>query len=282
MKRVTATILSLTLVSGLAANASAAEKPLKVFVLAGQSNMFGFGARVGELPADLKQPKDVLCYQGGAWMPLDAKTWKAGCGPEFTFGPALAKYYGEPVGLIKVTKSLIEGDKTRVNPDLAHFWSPDNPKGNYSPLVQLVKDSQKARPIVVVGMLWDQGSADFSNKESADNYQKNLIHFIESIRRDFGNPALPIVSGGENDYPGHSAGKFPYLDVVRQAQFSLQMPAYRCLKQDDLPRVQDTAKEDYQKHNDHYTTAGQVESGKRYAAAMIDILKAQAGGKGNP
>ena len=44
---------------------------------------------------------------------------------------------------------------------------------------------------------------------------------------------------------------------------------------------EETAKEDDKQgmHNDHFTTAGEVESGKRYAAAMLDILN---GAKGLP
>ena len=49
----------------------------------------------------------------------------------------------------------------------------------------------------------------------------------------------------------------------------------------------DTAKpgETEKLHDDHFTTEGQVESGKRYAAAMIEILneaKSLSGGKPAP
>lgn len=252
--------------------APAGTKPLKVFLLAGQSNMMGFGARTGELPADLKQPKDVLVWQGGAWVPLEAKTFKNGCGPEFSFGQAMAQYLGEPVGLIKVIRPLEAGPSSA---SLAKGWTPDAPQGPlYATLIQEVKDSQKDRPIVVAGMLWDQGSADQMAEAQAPVYQKNLTHFIESIRQVVANPILPFVCGQENDHRGNEAHN-PHIDLIRKAQAAIDVPAYRCFNQDDLPRVDNTPPAlAYNSHNDHYTTPGQVESGKRYAVVMIDLLKA--------
>jgi len=257
-------------------------QPLKVFLLAGQSNMMGFGARTGQLPADLKAPKDVLVFQGGAWIPLQASTFKNGCGPEFSFGQAMAEYLGEPVGIIKVIKPLEAG---QFAASLAKGWTPDAPQGPlYMTLVQEIKDSQKDRPIVVMGMLWDQGSADQMQEFIAPFYQQALTHFIESIRKDAGNPTLPFVCGQENDHRGNEA-KNPHIDLIRKAEAAINVPGYRCFNQDDLPRVDNTPPANgpiaaFDLHNDHYTTAGQIESGKRYAVVMIDLLKA-AGTKTN-
>jgi hypothetical protein len=72
------------------------------------------------------------------------------------------------------------------------------------------------------------------------------------------------------------------MDMVREAQMSITLPAYRFFDQNDLPRVMDTAEpEETQKlKDDHFTTAGEVESGNRYAAAIIELLNG-AGTKEN-
>ena len=261
----------LFLALAITAPATDTQKPLKVFILIGTSNMMGFGANIGQLPADLKQPqKDVLVYQENAWVPLKLGEWKQ-AGPEHSFAQAMTKYLGEPVGIIKVVKPFNKGEKKPSNETLAILWSPDDPQSRYAQLVQLVKEIQKQRPIVVTGICWDQSGRDTVKEETAKAYSKNMTHLIESMRRDFGDPALPFVCALDNTHPGKPDG-FPYMDMVREAQISMKVPAFRTFDQNDLPRVMDTAKEDYEKHNDHFTTAGEVESGKRYAAAMMELL----------
>ena len=57
----------------LQAGEDAAVRPLKVFVLAGTSNMLGAPAKVENLPADLREPlAEVLTYRGGQWAPIEA------------------------------------------------------------------------------------------------------------------------------------------------------------------------------------------------------------------
>ena len=273
------TLCVLILVLAMAPSAArAGGTPLKVFILIGTSNMMGFGANVGQLPSELRQPqKEVLVYQDGAWVPLKPGEWHQ-AGPEHSFAQAMAKYFDEPVGIIKVVKSLKKGDNKKGSETLAVLWSPDDPASRYAQLLEVVKEAQKNRPIVITGILWDQSGRDSRNEQDANAYQKNLIHFIESARRDFGNPALTFVCALDNTHPG-APEKFPYMDTIRKAQTAIDLPAYRTFDQNDLPRVKDTAKEDdnQAKHNDHFTTASEVESGKRYATAMIDILNQAKG-----
>ena len=72
-----------------------AERPLKVFVLAGTSNMLGAHAKVEDLPEDLRGTlADVLVPQNGKWLPLEAG--KNLVGNEAVFGQAMAKHLGHP------------------------------------------------------------------------------------------------------------------------------------------------------------------------------------------
>lgn len=98
---------------------AAAEKPLKVFILAGQSNMEG-KAKVSLLEHQIKQPETKKLFghlqEGGEWVQRDDVWIKfldrhgkltvgygspGRIGPELEFGFAVGDHYDEPVLLIK-------------------------------------------------------------------------------------------------------------------------------------------------------------------------------------
>jgi|GEM_PF-2834987 len=228
--------------SVVVANA-ADERPLKVFVLAGTSNMLGRSAKPEDLPDDLRGSlADVLDYRGGVWTPLEAG--KNLVGNEATFGQAIAKHLGEPIGIIWISAAS-SADKSPA-----------------AGINNIVKQSrEKGRPIVIAGMLVDVSYRD-GNEERAKAYRENMIRWIETTRRELANPDLPIVlmraiPPRSNNSP---------LETVRQAQDSLKLPRFRVVPSDDIERGGDRV---------HFTTAGRLELGKRYAAAMIELLKSK-------
>ena len=234
----------------------AQEAPLRVFVLAGQSNMYGNGAVRTDLPADLLAPqKDVLVFQDGTWVPLEPgkAPLQAGqtFGPEVTFGRAMAQHFGGPIGIIKLSPG---------GTNLAVQWSPEAAKSLYGKLLRSVQDARKSRPIVIAGMLWMQGEADAVHEEMAGAYQKNLTHLIEAARRDFGSPGLPFACGSVNPPP---TPRYAYADLVRKAQAGIDLPGYRMFDCDDLPKGNDHL---------HYNSRGQRELGERFARALVELL----------
>ena len=57
-------------VFSLAVPTNAADKPIKAFILAGQSNMVGWGDST-KLPNELRNGNDrVLMFEDGRWQPL--------------------------------------------------------------------------------------------------------------------------------------------------------------------------------------------------------------------
>jgi hypothetical protein len=71
--------------------------------------MLGAPAKVDKLPDGLRQPlKDVLVYQKGEWTPLEAG--KNLVGNEATFGRAMAKHLGEPIGIIWISVASTSGN----------------------------------------------------------------------------------------------------------------------------------------------------------------------------
>lgn len=243
MKRNFTRSLLLVFFVGLSAAAVAEERPLKVFVLAGTSNMHGRNARIGDLPEDLRQPqRNVLVHQKGEWVPLEAG--KNLVGNDASFGQAVTKHLGEPIGIIRIT--------------VGHA-SERSPGGKINQMVQQAKE--KGRPIVIAGVLLDVSFRDGKKEETAAAYKKNLTHWVESTRQEIGDLRLPIVMN--RAIP--PVPKTPYLELVRKAQDSLELPSAHVFDCDDVPKGRD---------NVHFNTAGRLEMGKRFAAAMIELMKA--------
>ncbi len=238
-------VITMALLS-VATNASlqADERPLQVFVLAGTSNMLGSNAKLENLPEELREPQtDVLAYQKGEWAPLEAG--KNLVGNEAVFGRAMAKHLGRPIGIV---------------------WTSVRYVANNSPgpgINNLVKQSQEqGRPIEIVGMLLDVSYGDGLKEETAQAYGEGLVRWVEMARRDLGNANLPIVL--MRAIPPRPNN--PHLETVRQAQDAVKLPNLRVVHCDDVERGGDRV---------HFTTAGRLELGRRYAAAMIELLQAE-------
>ena len=231
----------------------AEERPLKVFVLAGQSNMAGRLAKLSELPEDLKgEQKTAFFFDGRQWIPLaPGKTESRGFGPEISFARRMAEKLGEPIGIIKFS---------RGGSNLAEQWSPANPKSFYVRLLGMVNAARKDRKITIVGMLWMQGERDAKFGQMAKAYAVNLAKFIEAARKDYGSPDMFFVAGRVNP-PGP---KFPFVDAVRKAQEECKAARYAFIDCDALKKGPD---------NLHYATEGYVEMGYTFADRMLKLMK---------
>lgn len=232
--------------------ACAGEKPLKVFVCAGQSNMVGKRCEVSELPEPLKTPRDGnLFFDGEEWLPLaPGVTEETGFGPEIAFAGRMSRELGEPVGIIK---------HSRGGTALGGRWAPDRPDGLYAQLRKKVDAARETRAIEIVGMLWMQGERDSRDPEMAANYGKNLTGFIRRARNDFGNPDMFFVAGRVNPPPE----EFLYVEAVRGAQANCPAGHYGWVDCDPLEKGPD---------NLHYSTAGTVELGRLFANAMLELM----------
>ena len=70
MKLFVSPTLAAILIAHVAVPAHATDKPIKTFILAGQSNMVGWGDST-KLPDDLGKGNDrVLMFENGQWQPL--------------------------------------------------------------------------------------------------------------------------------------------------------------------------------------------------------------------
>jgi len=198
------------------------SKPVKVFVLAGQSNMQGHGrielGKDGDLPYAAKQEQFSYLKDGDGWAEREDvwyyhKPGKGGLvtgnlkpglganegsvGPELAFGHVIGNHLDEQVLLIKCAwggqplggsfrppSSGNTGEKyTQVLSEVKEVL--DNIKANFP--------GYKGQGHELVGFFWHQGWNDGCKKEFTQEYEKNMINFIKDMRKDLGNEDLPFV-----------------------------------------------------------------------------------------
>jgi hypothetical protein len=204
--------------------------------------MLGAPAKIDKVPEDLRQPlKDILVYKGGEWAPIEAG--KNLVGNEATFGRAMSKHLGEPIGIIWVS---------------AASASDTPPTASINNIVK--QSAAKGRPIVIAGMLLDVSYRDGGKEDTAKNYGDNLVRWVETARRELDNKDLPIVMNRAIP-PGKGN---PHLELIRKAQDALKLPNFRVFNCDDVSRGGDKV---------HFNTEGRLEMGKRFAAGMMELIK---------
>lgn len=216
------------MLSSLLVAALGIAPPVKVFILAGQSNMVGHGfiaadpkrnggkgslEQLARDPGSDKKFKPLL-NKDGSWRVRDdvwihyfdrkgklTVGYGAGAdtiGPELGFGTVVGDSIRESVLLIK----LAWGGKS-----LAVDFRPPSSGGTvgtfYTEVVQGAKDAManvgthfpelKGRPVQLVGFGWHQGWNDRINGAFVAEYEQNMANFIRDIRKDLGVPNLPFV-----------------------------------------------------------------------------------------
>ncbi len=217
-----------------------AAEPMKVFVLAGQSNMVGAGIvkadpRRNEGKGTLewlveKRPEQYghLVDAKGNWVERgDVMIWYMGkvgplgpgyggnedrIGPELGFGDVVGDEYGRQVLLIKVAW----GGKS-----LAVDFRPPSSGGEVGPyykeLLQHVRDvlgRYDKDEYDLAGFGWHQGWNDRINQAFNDAYEENMANFIRDIRRDLGVKDLPFVIA-ETGMSGHKEKHPRALSLMR-------------------------------------------------------------------
>lgn len=281
-------IFFVALLSLVAGNLCAAEKSLKVFILAGQSNMVGWGDSL-KLPAEMRDGNDrVLMFENGKWQPLKpfAKAQKHHArfgmtefsfGPEIPFGHAIAKAWpDETIGIVKFA----------VGGTSILSWKPDWSKEDadrvraggrgslYKELIAKVKQAGQDREIEFVGFLWLQGGNDMRNVEVAKEYLDNLKSLVSAIRKETGVADLPLLIGSprrdqdaadlSDHVPERIAGPYPAVEFVLKAQWDAQ-------KQIKHARTVILRGIETHPKNVHYNTEGQLKVGRLFAEAFLDL-----------
>jgi len=178
-----------------------------LWVLAGQSNMDGVGKLFDtEPPSDRVNAfyyddrwavaEDPFCWYDEAVDPVHWGTTTdreaaialarlarvAGAGLGVAFGKELDRRLGVPIGLLVCS----HGGTSMAQ------WSPDllDEGGNslYGSMIRRIRAVGRH----IAGIAWYQGESD-ANPEAAPAYADTFARFVEAVRRDVGQPGLPIV-----------------------------------------------------------------------------------------
>lgn len=260
--------IALLLALFASACATAAEKPVKLFLLGGQSNMDGCG-RWNELPENLRvTPANVRIWDNKTkeWKKIGedstAIARKLQFGPELVFSHRLsAAFPGHEIRLVKTSAG---------GTSLALGWLPEKNKmyprfiANYQNALADLKKSGHA--VETAGMLWMQGEGDSDTIERAEAYAKNLGILLADVREKTGNAKLPVVMGRiSSSLLKETPWNFDHAPIVQKAQEAVatkDADTY-LVQTDDLTTLRD---------NTHFDTAGQTALGERMAAEMLKAL----------
>ena len=217
--------------AALLSPSGAADPPVKVFLLAGQSNMEGQGVVSMDDPKNYNGGKGNLVWSmlhsaskdrmhhlreaSGDWVVRDDVTIRfkakgivrtggltvgytgyggaSHIGPELQFGHVMGDHFQEPVLLIKTAW----GGKS-----LFKDFRPPSAEGDTGPFyTQMIQETREAlaalgdTPHQLTGFVWQQGWNDMIDAAATAEYAENLVHLAADIRAEFATPDLPIVIG---------------------------------------------------------------------------------------
>jgi hypothetical protein len=279
------------------------SQKIRVFILAGQSNMNGFGYNK-DLPNDLKTFKDVYIFQGnsvpdgdlnggiGKWDVLkpgngtgfttDGKTNKLTdrFGLELSFAKRMKELFpNDKIALIKYARegtsidSLAKGD--------FGCWDADfhgkNGINQYDNFLKTLKNALSENDIdgdgrkdeiFPSGILWMQGEGDASySEEIADRYYDHLKILMNQMRAALLMDDLPVVIGKISDSGKDKSGKvWSRGELIQYAQEKFVK------NNKNSAIVRSTKKYNYGNDPWHYDSAGYIDMGRSFADEVFRLI----------
>jgi hypothetical protein len=268
MKRIVIILgLSMLSISVITAQGKS-EKPYKVFLLAGQSNMDGCG-RSEELPKTYRvHPDNIVTWDNKlkVWVSLGEDSFAAArknqFGPEIVFSHKLSAAY--PDHTIALIKTSAGGTK------LCNHWLPDQKMfSRFTENIDLASEAlkNKTQAYEICGMLWMQGESDSETLEMAEAYEENLKLLIRTMQQLTGKDDLPFVMGRiSSSLLKETPWVFDFTPVVQEAQ-------ERVAAGDETVHIINTNKLPTLEDNTHFNTKGQIKLGKSMAKIMLHEIK---------
>jgi hypothetical protein len=249
----------------LAAFPSLAATPIKVFLLAGQSNMSGWTVSTGMPSAYTQSQANVLIYADGEIDNAKKKKWMTNgmdfghasgyFGPELVFGKTLSdSLAGTKIALIKHSVGSTY---------LATDWRPPSSGGTtgslFNAMLATVKGALAALDPqytpVWSGMLWMQGEFDGNNQTYANAYQTNLTNFVKDVRSQLKEPNLPFIIGMID-----SSHSWQYAGTIRAAERAVAK---------NLDNVSTVDTYGFETDGTHYKLNGMIALGKGFAVNWL-------------
>jgi hypothetical protein len=253
-------------------------KPVRVILLAGQSNMAGSGA-VSRAPLPWRNQPGILFDETTASFDhTRSSSWEtlglavANMGPEISFGALVSEALpGEQIALVKVS---------RAGTGLAYWRTPG--QGGHDALMNRI-DTIKTRLNAAVtageipswrfgGLLWMQGENEADGAAPmALTYQADFADFVSKVRVRTSTPTLPVVLGRISIQLDPGAPYFgpveqPQLDNVRAAQVAWTVanaPHGAWVDTDDLSLIDEF----------HFGSVAQLTFGRRFARTYLALVE---------
>lgn len=293
--------LATLLASSFAIIHSAIAETRDLLIIAGQSNAVGFDAIPSLLPADAADADVLFWFRCGDPPPDDhdvssARHWThlqpqpkgsprprgakgsapdaerqygnfanagGGFGPEFGLARTLRAKSPGPLAIVKVAFS-----GTAVSTD----WSPTDPGDAGACYRALLSETRaavaaadkKGIALRFRALVWVQGESDARPKADVQ-YEQALGSMLAALRKDLDAPELTVLLGVNTRFGN---GKNPHVPVIVAAQKALAASLPRCAYVDTV------GAETLPPSHTHFTAAGTLEVGRRFAEALLTMEKA--------
>jgi enoyl-CoA hydratase/carnithine racemase len=227
---------------------------MRIFLLAGQSNMQGcgnFGTH-----SELNDAR-LFNYKNGKWQnaqePLHDYTCKlwpdGGAGLAMSFGLRLLETFPEwQIGFIPCA----------VGGSRLEQWQPQAEL--FKNAIAKTKQALAACHGELSGILWHQGEADAKTQATAETYAERFAQTINGFRSELRNELLPVITGELGDFLVRN----PDLKHYKIVNNALKQIATAVVSADNLT---DNDRND----NTHFDTKSLRELGIRYAEAYIKL-----------
>lgn len=283
---------------------------VRIFILAGQSNMEGAGVidgrpekrngGQGTLSFLVNESRGRQDYQhlvdsGGHWLIRnDVWIWYLGrkggltagygakkdrIGPELQFGHVIGDAFDDPVLLIKVAwggKGLAKDFRSPSSGGEVGVYYSEMLKQIDSVINNLAKDFlELPNKYALSGFGWHQGWNDGCSKEQAAEYEQNLVNFIKDVRQDLGAPNLPFVIANSG-FAGWAQKVERRLDIMKAQANAAKCPDVGgnviCVETRDFYRGEEVSPS-----RQRYHWNGNAETycliGESMASAMLKLVR---------
>jgi hypothetical protein len=228
------------------------ESPESIFLLIGQSNMYGCGPFDGVIPAS--NPK-ISMFQDQQWQvaknPMHfkkPKNYSLGLGMSFA-EELLRLKFSSSIGLIQCA---FGGTPLRC-------WVPGAEL--YNNAIETFHRASKSSKLK--GILWHQGESDSKDLKDAETYGPRLNKMIHQLRHDLHAESVPFISGELGHFISNN-NRFPLFNSINHQLSDLKqnVPFYDCVSARGLPDMGDSL---------HFNSKALRHFGKRYAKAFKAI-----------
>ena len=286
-------------IAGAGGSTSTGETVAKVpvFLMAGQSNMEGYGPRedsdkgdwelaksLAEVIADGEEQAQILQPRDDVWVHFDSDSpvqlpgllapgfgaRPAFIGPELSFGQVVGDALAEPVVLYKTAT----GGTT-----LGADWRPPSAGGDTGTLytrmisgfqVFLQNDVASTFPSAiqergfdVAGFVWLQGWNDQFEDGFVAQYETNLVALVKDVRSDLGLPTLPayVVEGPTIDEELRAARQAAVATLNAEQAGTVVLIETNDLVEEEIPG----------NFHFHFNAKNYLEVGRRTAEAVLAV-----------